>query len=87
MDFERHWAVVIVSTEFVPTFEAYLPADHRLLAVRHLDDGTDECLVSGPDMPVVEEGKPLPRSDMRLAVDETGTYAYWAHAPSRRWRV
>ena len=87
MDTERNWAIIIVSTEFLQTFEAYLPVDHRLLAARHLDDGTDECLVSGPYMPVAEPGKLLPRTDMRFTVDEAATWGYWTHAPDKRWRV
>lgn len=83
-----HWGIVNVAAEFVPTFEAYLPPDHKVIAVRHLDDGCDECIVSGPRMPLFAPGKDPVRTDIRLSVDESGaTYCYWTHAPAERWRV
>ena len=86
---ERHWGILRVSNEpgRLDLLKQNLPEGHSVIATRALDDDVDEHVIEGPDMPLVEDGKPIERTDIMTQVTEDGTYCYWCHAMHKRWRV
>ena len=85
----RHWGILRIANEpgRIEMFQQHLPEGHTVIAIRPLDDDINEVIVSGPDMPIVEEGKDPERTDVMTQIMEDGTYCYWCHATYKRWRV
>lgn len=69
--------------------EKALPPEHRIVAVRPLDDlYMDELFIEGPMMPLFLANDQEPDRVM-LMVSNYSTYVecWWDHQPSARWAV
>jgi hypothetical protein len=68
-----------------------LPPEHRLAAIRPIDEHMDACLVEGPSMPPAIDGEPLEVAITLTTFDQDACgirlEAVWRHDDAKPWIV